>query len=282
MAVRGGLWAVHVAVFLFGLAGLFGKLLPFSPMGIVAGRGVLAALALAALQGFSRASFRVRARDLAGLAGLGVVLAVHWSAFFQAIRVSTVAVGLIGYATFPVFVTFLEPWLFKERLRAVDLFTALLVCLGLLLVVPAFDIADRVVQGLLWGTLSGATFAWLSVVNRRYVRRYPASLLALYQNTVAGVILLPFLLPQMDRFNARNLGWLLFLGVVCTALAHALFIRGLARIRAQLASVIACLEPVYGILFALLLVGEVPSLRTVSGGLVIWGAALLAAWRRVP
>lgn len=269
-------------MFLFGLAGLFGKLLPFSPMGIVAGRSLSAALALAVLQRLAGAPFRLKMRDLAALVGLGLVLAVHWSSFFQAIQVSTVAVGLLGYATFPVFVTFLEPWLFHERFRAVDLGTACLVCLGLLLVIPTFEIADRVVQGLLWGTLSGATFAWLSLLNRRYVRRYPASLIALCQNAAAGAILLPFLVPEMDRLDARNIGWLLFLGIVCTALAHALFIRGLARIRAQLASVIACLEPVYGILFALLLLGEIPSPRTVAGGLVIWGAALLAARKKAP
>ena len=47
---------------------------------------------------------RRRVRLSAGLAGNGVVLAVHWVTFFEAIRVSSVAIGLLGYATFPLFV----------------------------------------------------------------------------------------------------------------------------------------------------------------------------------
>ena len=46
------------------------------------------------------------------------------------------------------------------------------------------------------------------------------------------------------------------------------------RIRAQAASIISSLEPVYGVLLALIFLGEVPALRTVLGGTVILGAAL--------
>ena len=65
---------------------------------------------------------------------------------------------------------------------------------------------------------------------------------------------------------------LILLGVVFTALAHTLFIRGMLAMRAQLASIIACLEPVYGILFALVVLHAVPSTREIIGGVVIIGA----------
>ena len=42
---------------------------------------------------------------------------------------------------------------------------------------------------------------------------------------------------------------------------------------------IASLEPVYGILFALVLLGEVPAARTLAGGALILGAALFASAR---
>jgi drug/metabolite transporter (DMT)-like permease len=82
------------------------------------------------------------------------------------------------------------------------------------------------------------------------------------------------------RFDARQIGMLAILGVLCTALAHALFIRGLARVRAQLASVIAGLEPVYGIVFAYFLLNETPSVHTLTGGAVIVVATLVAMLRR--
>jgi drug/metabolite transporter (DMT)-like permease len=77
------------------------------------------------------------------------------------------------------------------------------------------------------------------------------------------------------------MGLLAFLGVVCTALSHALFIRGLnISVRAQLASVIACLEPVYGIVFAYFLLHEIPSIHTLAGGAVILMSTLVAMGRR--
>jgi drug/metabolite transporter (DMT)-like permease len=64
------------------------------------------------------------------------------------------------------------------------------------------------------------------------------------------------------------------LGVFCTAVAHTLFIQGMRQIRAQTASIISSLEPVYGIVLALVLLGEVPTFRTLAGGAVILIAVL--------
>jgi len=76
--------------------------------------------------------------------------------------------------------------------------------------------------------------------------------------------------------GTREIALLLVLGVLCTALAHTLFIDALARVSAHTASIVAGLEPVYGIALAFLLLGEVPSARTLFGGALILGAALYA------
>ncbi|MBD0270020.1 MAG: EamA family transporter, partial [Cyanobacteria bacterium Co-bin8] len=75
-----------------------------------------------------------------------------------------------------------------------------------------------------------------------------------------------------------SLGLLLVLGVLCTALAHTLFIESLAVLRTQLASVISALEPVYGILLAVVLLGEIPNARTLAGGLLILGTTTVATY----
>jgi drug/metabolite transporter (DMT)-like permease len=72
---------------------------------------------------------------------------------------------------------------------------------------------------------------------------------------------------------------LLFLGVVCTAVAHTLFIKGMKEIQAQTASIISSLEPVYGIILAFLFLREVPAGRTVLGGVIILSAVLFISLR---
>ena len=88
---------------LFGFAGLFGKWIDLPPSAIVLGRTVVAAVALGTILALRR-QFRGRLDWRLGLNG--ALLAVHWVAFFQAIQTAGVAIGLLGFATFPVFVAY--------------------------------------------------------------------------------------------------------------------------------------------------------------------------------
>lgn len=114
-----GLILIHIAVFLFGFAGLFGKFLDCTPLWIVLGRTVFASLALIIYSKiFQGITLRVTAlKDLGFFAVQGVLLALHWLSFFAAIQVSSVAVGLITFSSFPLFVTFMEPIFFKETFK---------------------------------------------------------------------------------------------------------------------------------------------------------------------
>lgn len=81
----------------------------------------------------------------------GVVLAVHWTTFFQAIQSSSVAIGTITFSAFPLFLTFLEPLIFHEPLRPRSLVSALVLLLGVGITVPAFSLENQITLGILWG-----------------------------------------------------------------------------------------------------------------------------------
>jgi drug/metabolite transporter (DMT)-like permease len=273
-----GLIHIHAAVFLFGLSGLLGKLISLSPLLIVFGRTFFASIALACLLWVSKTSIKIKfARDLVVLMAIGMILALHWWSFFQSIKVSTVAIGLITFSTFPLFVTFMEPYFFRERLTLFNIVTALLVFIGLILVIPRFDLENNVTRGVIWGVISGFTFAVLSLLNRKYAASYQSTAIALFQNSVAALALLPFVLVADVEIQPWDYILVPFLGVFCTAAAHTLFIKSLTQIKAQLASVIAGLEPVYGIILAIIVLNEHPSLRTWIGGSIILGTILAAS-----
>ncbi|MGB7296037.1 MAG: DMT family transporter [Candidatus Aminicenantales bacterium] len=280
-ARRSSLLEIHLATILFGLAGLFGKWLVLSPLLIVLGRVIFASLALGVWLAWKRQNVRDILRSQAALLILlGVLLAVHWSAFFQAIQVSSVAVGLLSYSSFPVFTVLLEPLFFREKFDWRSIGAAGACLAGIFLIVPRFDPADSIYQGVLWGLLSGLTFAVLTLLNRRLVRRYSSLAIAFFQDLFAGVALLPALIivPPVN-LAARDLGLLVVLGVACTAGSHTLFIRGMRRVRARTASIISSLEPVYGIALAFVFLAEKPSLRTLAGGAVIMAAVLSVSLR---
>ena len=74
----------------------------------------------------------------------GVIMAIHWFTFLQTIQMSTVAIGTITFSTFPIFVTFLEPIIYKERLRVKDIVLALIMFLGILITIPEFTLDNQV------------------------------------------------------------------------------------------------------------------------------------------
>lgn len=268
---------LNLAVILFGLSGLFGKLITANPVVIVLGRTIFAAIAI--FLGLWVCKIGVAAstrRALLLMMLSGGVLTVHWVVFFYSIQISTVAVGLIGFSTFPVFVTFFEPLLCKQKFRNIDIASGLLVTLGLMFVAPGMDLSDSNTIGLLWAIVSGGLYAVLALLNRRLVEGDSFMVVAFYQHSAAALCLLPFVFTQETLPDTSTLLLLFVLGVLCTALPQTFFIKSLTSLKAQLASIIASLEPVYGIVFAALLLGEIPEVRTVVGATIVFAAVVLA------
>ncbi len=276
-----GMMEIHSAVLLFGIAGLFGKFLALPAIIIVLGRTFFASISLAlTLKTFKKSFFVNSPKDFAFLVSIGIILAVHWASFFHSIQISTVAIGLLTFSTFPLFVTFMEPFMFNESLRKIDILTAILIIAGLFFIVPSIDFSDNTTVGAFWGIVSGFTFAVLSLLNRKYVATYDSVLVAFYQNFTACLVMAPFLFLYHIKFEPKDILLLFILGVFCTALAHTLFINSLIHVKTQLASIISGLEPVYGIFFAWIFLDEIPGPKTIFGGLIILSSVTMASFMR--
>ena len=66
---------------------------------------------------------------------------------------------------------------------------------------------------------------------------------------------------------------------ICTAFAHSLYVSAQKSVRAQTAGIISGMETVYGIFYALIFLGEVPSVRELAGGVVILGVAMYSSMK---
>ncbi len=271
---------IHLSVVLFGLTGLFGKFISLPAPHIVLGRVFFASVSMGLYFLFRKKDIRLaRGADYAAMAAVGAVLALHWTAFYLSVKLSTVAIGVLTFAAYPIFVTFLEPFFFREKLRGADVLAAFVMFGGVLLVVPNFDAGPDMTAGMIWGMAGSISYAVMSLLNRKFVSRYEGSVVAFYEQGTAALLMLPILL--FDRPHASSLDWALLavLGVVLTGVAHSLFISGMRSVRAQTAGVIASLESVYGIAAAALLIGEFPTLRELAGGAVILGTAFVSTLR---
>ncbi len=284
---RRGLLSLHAAVLLVAFAALFGKWIGVGAFLIVFGRLVFAIPALGAAIAWSGGSFRLPAgRERLLLIGNGLVLAVHWVSFFHSVQISTVAIALLGYCSAPVFAGLLEPLWYRESFSARSLLAAVLIVGGMVLIVPSWDWGDSTLQGMVWGLVSGFTFALLQLLNRRLVRVMGSLPLAFYLDLTAMVAMIPFLPLTWSDPSAADIGLMAVQGVVFTAVSHTLFIHALHSVQAQVVAIVGTLEPIYGIALAAWLLGEIPTSRTVVGGAVILtavaGVTLLRTGWRLP
>ncbi len=264
--------SLHVAVVLFGLTGVLAKLLPLSPLALVAGRTTVAWIVLLPAVMLHR---QRRSQITGRLIIPGLILAAHWATFFRSIEISTVGVALLSFSTFPIFVIALHCISARVLPRTAELGAAAVVCLGVsLLVPPAPDWADHL-AGVAWGVSSAVLFAVLSVVNSRSVAGSSPLTVAWSQNVGASFVTLPWLAAEHQwLFRARDLSLMLCLGAGCTALAHALFVRSLRNVPTSTASFVASLEPVYGMAIAVPALHEIPGFQECLGGVCILGAVV--------
>lgn len=275
IAKNGGLVATHIAVLLFGLVGLFAKVVALPAIILVLGRTFFSSAFLGAYLAVKRQKFALKTRgDYVLIVFAGIILAIHWTSFMQSIQVSTVAVGTLTLATFPLFSAVLEPLLFHEKMRVSDIACALVMLGGVACIVDDFSLEGSMAQGVLWGLLSAFTYALLSLANRKFSSGYPASLVSFYEQATATAVLLPALFVLKPSFTALDIGMLAIMGIVFTAIAHTLFIGGLRTVKVRTAGIITGLESVYGVVAALLFLGEIPGIREVVGGAIILAVAL--------
>ena len=271
--------SLHLAVMLFGLSSVLGQFAQAPAVLVAGGRVICSAAVLLLLSLVGKASLRLdSSRDYLLALAAGAVLAVHWTTFFQSIQSSSVAIGTITFSTFPLFLTFLEPLAFREPLRARSLVWAVLLLVGVAITVPEFSLENRTTVGILWGMVSSLAYAVLSLANRRLSQHYPARTICLYEQGTAAVVLLPAFFLVRIQWTVPTVCAIGAIGVLCTALAHSLYVAAQRKVRAQTAGLISGLETVYGIVYAMVLLGEYPTPRELVGGAVILAVAMASTW----
>ncbi len=269
---------LHIAVMLFGLSGVIGQFVEISSVMVALGRVISSSLLLFLIAIAKKDSLKLSSKKDYGLIILtGIVMAVHWTTFFQSIQVSSVAIGTITFSTFPLFLTFFEPLIFHEKLRRQNIFTAVTLMIGVIITIPEFSIENNTTVGIIWGMVCSFTYAIMTLANRYFSSRYTGRIICLYEQGTAAIVLLPALFIMKTQWRIPDIIGVAFIGFICTAFAYSLYVSAQKNVKAQTAGIISGMETVYGILYALLFLGEIPSGRELVGGAVILGVAMYSS-----
>ncbi len=269
---------LHISVMLFGLSAVLGQFVDAPAVIITGGRVICSSLVLLAVSLAGKTDLKLRCKkDYVVVIFTGIILAIHWTTFFQSIQSSSVAIGTITFSAFPLFLTFLEPVVFHEKFRLRSVVSAVVLLIGVAITVPAFSLENQITVGIVWGLVSALAYAIMSLANRYLSDIYEARTICLYEQGTAAVILLPVMFLVQARWTPANIVGIAVIGVVCTAIAHSLYVAAQKKVRAQTAGIISGMETVYGILYALIFLGEIPGIKEIIGGAVILGVAVFSS-----
>lgn len=274
---------LHLLVFLWGFTAILGKLVGIPAVEMVFYRTLLAAIGMGGVIVILRGSFKVSNSDLIKLFLTGAIVAAHWLTFFVSGRISNPSTSLVGFATCSLWAAFIEPLAKKNKIQAVEVGLGLVVIAGLYLI---FSFDFQYPMGLFLGILSGLTCAMFSVINSQLVTRVNSLTITFYEMIGACATVAIFFPVYTSYFSVdgqlnlapswSDLAWIAVLSLVCTVYAYAVAINLTKKLSVFFIQLTLNLEPVYGIILALIVFGhqEVMNWNFYLGTIVILGAVL--------
>ena len=251
---------LHLLVLLLATTAILGELISLPAASLVMWRTVFASLGALGWVWLVRGkSPWPGLRMAASLFGVGMIVGVHWISFFGAIKLANISICLAGLATVSVFTAFTEPFFEKRRIRPFEVLLGLLVVAGIILI-AGFERGHWL--GLSVALLSAFLAAIFPVLNRRFITSGGDSIVMVGWEMAGAcavsLILYPWIGGGVPLLAWQGLDWLwlLLLAWVCTIFAHGFHIRLLKHLSAYTMSMAFNLEPIYGILAAILIFHE--------------------------
>ena len=251
---------LHVFVFLAGLTAPLGNLIQLNGLFLVFYRMLLTVLALIPIYLVHQQPAKVPLKDKGKLMLIGVLIAIHWVCFYGSIKLANVSVALVCISCVGLFTAILEPFIFKTKFIRSELLIGLLSLIGILCIFQ-FDIQFR--TGILVGLISSLFASIFTIYNKRLTTQYSTQTIQTFE-MLGGLGFLTIVILGIKNYQHSNFivptqsdwFWLIILSMVCTVLANYLMLSALKKISAFTLNVSLNLEPVYGIIIAIILFQE--------------------------
>lgn len=268
-----------LAVFLMAMVPVIIKYIEADPWLIGAFRLSVSVVGLILLAGITRRPLIARQENWIFIFLLGLVFAIHWLTYFYSIQLSTASIAAIGVSTFGAHLLLLGWIVHRQPPHWLELFCVLLAFVGVYLVVPDFNLADGMTIGLILAVVSGFLYALLPLMHQKY--RHINGERRTFGQFFVAMVIFSFGLPQAD-WAIPSESWLglIVLGVVCTLVAHSLWIKVSTELNHVVTSVVYYLYVPIAMLFSFVFLGEVLSpVQLLGAGLILF-ANILGIWFR--
>jgi drug/metabolite transporter (DMT)-like permease len=250
---------LHFLVVLWGFTAVLGKLITIPAVEITWHRTWMSAAGLAVVVWILGKSFRIsEKRAISRLFMAGILFGIHWITFFLSVKVSNVSTCLIGMASTAFWTSFLEPLIQKQPFRPLKVLFSIFGVIGIVFIFSVDDVENLGLALALGSSLCASLF---TILNAQLSKGYSPFVITFYEMLVAFLAISLFLFfygSGAEQILPVSWDWvyLLILAVVCTVFAYSYGVELMRRLAPFTFSFTLNLEPVYGIVLALILFGE--------------------------
>lgn len=274
------LTSLHLMVVVLGLTGVFGKLISLSAIHLVWYRMSIAFISIAIFLAFKKQLFSVSKKDFLGLLGVGALVTFHWLSFFESIKVSTVSVAVVCLATSSLFSALIEPFFFKRKFLFYEVIMGVIVVVALAFIMGT---ETKYFWGYFYGIMAALLATLFTLFNAKYINKVGAAKITMIEMLSGVIIISCILFFQQDytvfttKISVTDLTYLILLGTLCTAMVFVWLTEIMRHITPYSLIMAINLEPVYSIIFALIIFGdnELMSSSFYLGSCVIIGIVFL-------
>ena len=271
---------LNLGMLFISTSGVLGRYIALPPPVSIWVRSLIALVLLVLYAYYKKFNFKINWKNHTNAVWWsGFLMAVHWITYFFALQWSNVAIGMLSLFTYPIMTVFLEPFFIPVKLQKMHLILGGLIILGIYFLVPAFDLKNSGTQGLLIGLLSALAYALRNLILKKHNAMGNGSIQMIYQLGVVVVLLAPVLWLYPDADILSQWPYLFILGAITTALGHTLFLSSFSYFNISTASIMSSIQPLFGVLLGVLFLNEIPTLKSVIGGVLILTTVLIESKR---
>jgi len=270
---------LHLTVLVWGFTGILGALISVSAMHLVWYRVLIATITLFIYFKYTKKNIHIARRLFIKLMLTGGLVGLHWFLFFQSIKLANVSVTLVCLSSLTLFTALLEPLFNKQRIAYLELFIGMLIIFGIYLI---FKFETQYIYGILLGLSAALCGSLFTIINGKLIKTSKATIISFYEMAGAWFWLSLYLLisggfNEEMRLDPNDTIYLILLGTVCTSAAYVAGVSVMREISAFRVALITNLEPIYGILLALVIFRQEEKMSAgfYAGALLVLGAVFL-------